>query len=181
MFPDELTPSAAGSRVRTSRLLVKNEELWATTARYGSSTPVSFATFDHDGSSWRTHQLSLGGEFIEFSETWPRSGTIRNGIAYPLPHLERPTVGIGHGLLPTPTTKANQMAPSMMKHAGCRRLAEIMLPTPNSGSDHWGGSWRECGGSGNPLRGTPLGIMKIHPLEWEWMMGFPSGWTDLAR
>jgi hypothetical protein len=39
---------------------------------FGRSTPVSFASFDPDTSSWRTSQLSLLEDSGEFSETWPR-------------------------------------------------------------------------------------------------------------
>ena len=164
---------------RTSRAQVTKLEFPASEVVYGRNITGSFARFDPDSSSWRTSQLCLIEGRQRFAETWPRSGTTQSGTAYPLPCWERPTTATGSGLLPTPTTKANQLAPSMMKHAGCRRLKEMMLPTPNAGSDHWGGSWRECGGSGNALRGTVLGEQKIHPLEWEWIMGYPAGWTAL--
>ena len=44
----------------------------------------------------------LGRGINEFSETWPRSGMTRNGIAYLLPPLVRLTDETGSGLLPTP-------------------------------------------------------------------------------
>jgi hypothetical protein len=51
----------------------------------------------------------LFGGLTEFSETWPRSGTMRNGIAYRLPPLARLTDVIASGLWPTrDTTKATQ-------------------------------------------------------------------------
>ncbi len=174
------TSSAEDSRARTSRALETRLAFPVNDQGFGQSSPASFASYDHDTQSWRTSQHCLIEGQAKFAETWPRSGTTRNGIAYRLPCWERPTTAIGSGWLPTPTTKANQLAPSMMKHADCRRLREIMLPTPNAGSDHWGGSWRECGGNGNALRGTPLGNLKIHPWEWEWLMGFPQDWTALG-
>jgi len=56
------------------------------TATSGPSTPVSFASYDHDG-SWRKtcqgySQVTLDGSLERFSETWPRAGMTRNGIAY---------------------------------------------------------------------------------------------------
>lgn len=176
-----LMSSAEDSLVRTSQVPVGRPGFPGYAADCGENLRVWFAKFDHATSSWRTAQLCLIEGWETYSETWPRSGTVASGLAFRLQHLERPTAEIGSGLLPTPTTKANQLAPSMMKHKGCRLLAEIMLPTPNAGSDHWGGSWRELGGSGNPLRGTPLGTAKIHPWEWEWMMGFPKDWTACAH
>jgi hypothetical protein len=40
--------------------------------------------------------------WTEFSETWPRSGTMRSGIAYQLPPLVRLTDETDSGLWPTP-------------------------------------------------------------------------------
>jgi hypothetical protein len=73
--------------------------------------------------------------------------------------------------------ECDQLAPSMMKHAGCRRMALLTL---NAGSNKSRFTWQELGGSGNPYRGTEFGRTKIHPWEWEWMMGFPKDWTALA-
>jgi hypothetical protein len=43
----------------------------------------------------------------EFSETWPRSGMMRNGIAYQLPPLVPLTDETASGLWPTPTSQDN--------------------------------------------------------------------------
>lgn len=54
----------------------------------GESLPGSFAWFDPDTSSWRTYQGCLFPAMDglppldEFSETWPRAGTMRNGRVY---------------------------------------------------------------------------------------------------
>ena len=176
---DQLTLFAEASLAKTSRAPAARLACPVNGVASGQSLPASLSSFDPLTSSWKTSQLCLIAGQQTFAQTWPRSGTIVNGIAYRLPRWARPTTAIGSGLLPTPTTVANQLSPSMMKHAGCRRLAEIMLPTPNAGSDHWGGTWRECGGNGNALRGTPLGSLKILPSDWEWMMGYPIGWTAL--
>ncbi len=49
---------------------------------YGKSLQESFAKYDHDSHSWRTHQHSLFGGLIEFSETWPRWGAMRTGESF---------------------------------------------------------------------------------------------------
>jgi hypothetical protein len=46
----------------------------------GPSSPESFASWDPATSSWRTSALSLFGGLTEFSGTWPRRGTMRNGM-----------------------------------------------------------------------------------------------------
>lgn len=75
---------------------------------FGASTTGSFACYDPDTSSWRTYQRCLFGGFIEFSETWPRAGTTRSGIAFRLPPLAPRTSVTGSGLsapetVPTPS------------------------------------------------------------------------------
>ena len=107
---------------------------------------------------------------------WRASGT-KSGrrLKFRLALLGPITSATEHGFLATPTTKANQKCPSMMKHPGGRRLFDA---TPNAGGDHWGGTLQELGGSGNQYRGTELANRKIIPEEWEARMGFPEGWTD---
>ncbi len=53
------------------------------------------------------------------------------------------------------------------------------MPTPNAGGEKWGGTWQELGGAGNWLRNTTEGSAQIHPEEYEWMMGWPIGWSAL--
>lgn len=169
------TPYVEGFLVRTYLALALKLELPAPEVAYGASTLVLLANFNRDTSSWKTLQPSFLEDYPEFSATWPRSGMMRSGTAYQLPTLELGTDAPECGLLPTPTATANQGAPSMTKHAGVRRMRN--LPTPNAGSSHSRFTWQELGGAGNAHRGTEFGRMKIHPWEWEWMMGFPKDWT----
>ena len=97
-----LTLSAEASPVRTSAPLAKEPE-WTVPGRdYGLNTPDLLASFDRNTSSWRTSQHCLVEGLTVFSETWPRSGLMQNGIAYQLPPLVRPTDETGSGLWPTP-------------------------------------------------------------------------------
>ena len=68
---------------------------------YGRKSPAWLARFDPVGSCWRTAQTCLGSTgdvtLAEFSETWPRSGTMRSGTAYRLPPLTHPTSVIASG------------------------------------------------------------------------------------
>ncbi len=98
----QLISSAAASPARTYPLPERARALRASAAAYGRSTPELLARYDPATSSWRTSQLCLDGALAEFSETWPRSGTMRNGTAYQLPPLVPLTDEIGSGLWPTP-------------------------------------------------------------------------------
>jgi hypothetical protein len=101
-YPSKSMSSAAVSPVKTSQSPERVQVLKGAAAAYGRITPELLARFDPDTSSWRTSQLCLDGAFHEFSETWPRSGLMRNGTAYQLPPLVRLTEGTESGLWPTP-------------------------------------------------------------------------------
>ena len=70
---------------------------------YGGSWPESLGRWDPDTSSWKTSQLCLLGGLETFSEPWPRSGTMQNGIAYRLPPLVPLTGATGSLSWPTPS------------------------------------------------------------------------------
>ena len=81
-------------------------------------------------------------------------------------------------MLPTPTAKANQMAPDFRRHW------KGLLPTPTA-TEH---KYRLKGNSqasrclearARKTVTTSGEKMRLNPLFVEWMMGFPTGWTDL--
>lgn len=76
-----------------------------THATSGPESSQPFASYDPDSSSWRTSQGTFPWGSDEFSETWPKRGTTRNGHAYALPTSAPPTDGSASSsqqLLPTP-------------------------------------------------------------------------------
>lgn len=104
----ELLPSmsfAEDSPARTSASLAPEQDWPEPEVDCGPRSPVWLASFDRDTSSWRTCQHSVEGGLELFSETWPRSGTMRSGTAYRLPPLVPLTYGTESGSLriPTPT------------------------------------------------------------------------------
>ena len=99
-------------------------------AAYGVKWRESFAKWDRDTSSWKTHQCLLLGGWESFSETWPKWGMMRAGVCSERVMPARPTSGIESGSgqnFATPTAAANQLAPSMAKHPSC-----VMWQTPVS-------------------------------------------------
>ncbi len=81
----------------------KARALMASEAAYGERWHGSFAKYDHDTHLWKTPQCSLLGDFIEFSETWPKWGMMQNGVCSERVMPELGTSGIESGyLLPTP-------------------------------------------------------------------------------
>lgn len=72
---------------------------------FGENTLGSLARFNQDSSSWRTSQGYLFGEWEEYAETWPASGTIVNGVLFQRPLWVRRIVENESGLWRTPTKR----------------------------------------------------------------------------
>lgn len=70
---------------RTSAQQARGQESPESVVACGENLPASFAKWDPDTSSWRTHQYSLLGGLESFSETWPRWGMMRGGESFQLP------------------------------------------------------------------------------------------------
>lgn len=111
----------------------------------GPNSPESFAWFDRNTCSWRMSQRLLFEGFPEFLGTWPRSGSMRNGIAFPLRPLV-PRIDAG-GSLSLPTPRANERGQYQRDggQKGKERLtltglaAQGLLPTPSATDGERGG------------------------------------------
>lgn len=111
-WPDvPIYDTAEASPARTSASQAKVQALKASAAAYGRSTPELLANYDPATSSWRTSQRCLVEGWTRFSETWPRSGLMRNGIAFQLPPLVRLTGATDCGLWPTPCANDDNKSP----------------------------------------------------------------------
>lgn len=118
LTPDSLLSmsSPAGFRARTSQVLASVLAcLTALAPGSGSSTPESFAFFDHESSSWKTSQ----GSFLPDSESswpiWPKRGMTHAGRAYEAPTSPPHTVeSASSWLLPTPKTGAHRTSRGAM-------------------------------------------------------------------
>ena len=71
-----------------------------------------FAWLDLDTGSWRTWQSCLIDTLGLYSERWPPSGMMQNGIAWQRQPLAHPTIADGFTYLPTPMAEEG---------AGCSR------------------------------------------------------------
>lgn len=80
-----LTSFLAASHARTSASPAPAPGLMVREAGCGSTWQGSFARYDHDTSTWKTAQCSLLEGLDEFSETWPKWGSMRDGASYLLP------------------------------------------------------------------------------------------------
>jgi len=127
----------------------KEQDLKENDRDSGEKWQGSFAKYDHSTHSLRTHQCSLFEDSTEYCATLPKWGSMRTGECWELPMLELNIKETEFGLWPTPTT-------------------------PSGGGN--------CGGSGaykNAIKNGTHIPHSINPNLYEWLMGWPTGWTDL--
>lgn len=149
--------SPAGSPAKTFRS--REMELASTAndrALFGMSFD-SFASYDPKASCWRTHQHSFIKGLTEFSDGWPRSGMMRNGIAFELPTLEPHSKEIESTFLPRPTKSMGKRGWGFARPSPRGRYSSRVLVI----ALQFG--WR-----------PPVDLL-------EWAMGFPIGWTDASE
>jgi hypothetical protein len=139
------TSSAAASPASPSASLASD---WPKPMRGGSgpSSQGSFAHYDPDSCSWRTSQVCLSGDLETWSETWPRAGMTRNGIAFQRQPLAPLTDETGSGLWPTPDTHQGGRTLHNVEYRGrsayspdgtkrtisLENAAKMMWPTPTA-------------------------------------------------
>ena len=123
----------------------------------GLSLREWFAKWDQDLLSWRTSQRCLLEDWEMFSGRWPRSGTMRSGIAYRLDTLA-PISGV------------------------TEFLSLPIVPSPVACDGKGSGRIREERGANNNLRdwfNAKFNFVYPPVRCNEYLMGFPIGWTDL--
>jgi len=99
-----LTWFLAGFPARTFPAPAKGRASMASDQDSGLNSLASLARYDPATRSWKTPQYSLLGESIEFSETWPKWGFMRDGVVWQQPRLAPSIKEKGSGLWATPTT-----------------------------------------------------------------------------
>ena len=138
------------------------KELMEKDQGFGKKWQGSFVRYDHDTSSWKTHQFLLLGGLEEFLETWPKWGLMQNGGCWVLPMLAHRIKGKEFGYsLPTPMKSDGSEQQMRSKVAHLRKTK-----------------------FGAKVHSMPYWAMKNHNLRLspkinEWVMGWPMGWTDL--
>ena len=173
--PSDQSSSVADSLASTFLAPVIAPELKGPILDCGQSSLASFASFNPELCSWRMSQCSLFADSIESSQTWPRSGLMRNGTAYPLPPLVRFTREIGPLLWPTPTAgdakaSGSRNTPQSKANAGISLTDAVRM-------DGGTGRLSTMACARDSLQRSGNGLLS--PRWVEWLMGFPPGWTEL--
>ena len=122
-----LTWYREASHARTSAQPEKGLASPANGLDCGQSLPGSFAKYDPNTRSWRTHQCLFLVGWEPYSETWPRWGTMLNGecSVQSMPvHLTSATESGLSELWPTPCLPGNGCS------NGKAKMKAMLLPTP---------------------------------------------------
>ena len=138
-----------GFRVKTSRVQEEEPVLTGSEAECGSTWQELSVKYDPSSSSWRTAHCLFQEDLPESSVTLPKWGMMRNGECWERTMSGQSIEESGSGLWPTPTT-----------------------PT---GGGNAGGS----GAANIAKRNGTYVPSSINPNLYEWLMGWPIGWTDL--
>lgn len=103
-----------------------------------------FAKYDHEASSWRTSQVSFMEELNTFSETWPRSGSMRNGQVFEHQMLAHPIAERGSLSWATATALDRPRSPEEWKtpttDSASQRTARYKqggLPLATQAAQNW--------------------------------------------
>jgi len=132
----------------------------------GGKCLESFARWDRASSSWKMSQLCLMMEWDSFSETWPEWGMLRDGECFKLPALVPRITVPGYFWLLTPSASDGRKRYSFRSSS----LADRFRKHPN-------GNLAEQVSYLAQERGVMDG--RLSPQFWDWMIGWPPGWTDL--
>lgn len=147
------TGSLEDSPVRTFRSLEMELASTVSDQAWSERCFDSFASYDPKASCWRTHQRSFIKDLTEYSGGWPRSGMMRNGIAFELPALEPHSKETASTFLPRPTRSMGKRGWGFARPSPRGRYSSRVLNI----ALQFG--WR-----------PPVDLL-------EWAMGFPIGWT----
>ena len=127
-----------------------------TTETCGPKPLNVFASYDRASRTWKTSQgclVVLTGTSDEYSETWPTSGTMRNGACYQRKPLEPRISAKGCGWWPTPTKRDWKDSGDCANVPVNCLLGRAVKPSLEHGA--------------------------LNPDWVEWLMGWPRGWTNL--
>ena len=98
-----LTLYLAAFHAKTLAPQEKEPELMESEAECGSTWQGSFAKYSQNLSLWKTPQCSFLEDSVEFLETWPQWGLMRNGECWEVTPLELTRNEPEFGFWPTPT------------------------------------------------------------------------------
>lgn len=161
-----LTWFLEASRAKTFRLPEMAQDFPANDPDSGVKWQGLLARYDPASCSWKTPQCSLFADSEPSLETWPRWGSMRNGECWERMPLAQTKSANESGFWPTPIHSPRDASCTMetaIKWDGVAKQDSLSFAVA-----------REEKSEG---RHMPHG--QLNPPWVEWLMGWPTGWTDL--
>ena len=181
-----LTLYLAGFHAKTFQLQEKEMDLMGNDPQCGNTWQGSLARLDPSTSLWRTAQCSLLEDLELSLQTFPRWGSMQNGVLYLLPILVQTIKEKEFGFVPTPTVCGNYNKKGLSKTSGDGLATWVKKwPTPKSQDSRHAlnrhnnpkdNHWKDNLGK---VVSAQVNGGYLNPTWVEWLMGFPLGWTDL--
>lgn len=181
--------SLRGSRASRSRS-PESAEGPRTNAGSGGTSHGLFAWYDRDSSSWRTSEdcLPIPGDSDEYSETWPKAGSMRNGRCSQRSSLERRTYGSGSSY-----SRGEYPTPSRTSYGSSQNEGQAETWATPISRDYKDGAAATSSVPTNSFLGRQAPrtdvrgddslneTRRLNPRFVEMLMGFPIGWTGSGR
>jgi hypothetical protein len=170
----------------------ENAKAKTTPATFGPGYETPLATYDLNTQSWKMYgDISLWGEQPSLVNL-PPSGMTVNGVLFQQPAWEPITGATALSLWPTPTTQDHIVRKSTQQKLGSMHSVGLgdavrMWPTPRAAMGETRNHTVYARSTDKPQNlenkvastdSTAIGG-KLNPMWVEWLMGFPTGWTDL--
>jgi len=183
-----LTWFLAASRAKTSALPAEVPDWTASGRGYGEKWRGLLGKYDAVSCSLKTAQCSLFADLIESSPTLPRWGLMLVGELYPQPIPALITSEKGSGYWPTPMASSGNGAGHSQKKTGGVNLqtAVKMWPTPCASTSKGSSENALTRQDGKDRSKDRLdhAVMsldggQLNPAWVEWLMGWPSGHSEL--
>ena len=191
-FP--VSPSVLQEKEKPAKIAATCGRRQWTLSRQSSHPLCSLRTYqDCSAQQWTTNQGDLFSILEQYSETWPKAGTMSNGVCWELIMSEQSIIEKGCGYLPTPRANRamsqNLNLPSIRKNPNPNLetvLSNYFIPTPGA-NENKGSSQKRFKGSkhyrgaktSEALRTCKQDPIYLNPLFAEFLMAWPLGATDL--
>ena len=156
---------------RTYQQPEKEEELKPKEVECGERWQGLLARLDPNTHLWKIPQCSLLEDSEQSLETWPRWGTMQNGVCWDMTHLEVSNAETESGLLPTPTK-------NLFSHWSSAKAKVLTNGIRKSGVKVGSILWWDMTEQHIRLGGLEEKTIP-DPLCGEVVMEWPMGWTEL--